>query len=176
MCSIHQISFWDKCLAFFVKCYIRFDHHISEYSKEDIEFATKLIESLYVDDVNTGSNSVVGGFDFYKKAKTCLGSAMFNLRKWASNSEELMDLIRKEREQRDLQTEPAVLAPVIDKPDSVSDNTINHPENCKTVTQDSVTFAKVSVGPDLQEMDSLNQVKVLGNRWDFRDDLLTFDF
>ena len=53
-------------------------HHISEYSKEDIEFATKLIKSLYVDDVNTGSNSVVQGFEFYKKAKTCLGSAMFN--------------------------------------------------------------------------------------------------
>ena len=68
-------------------------HHISEYSKEDIEFATKLIKSLYVDDVNTGSNSVVEGFEFYKKAKICLGSAMFNLWKWASNSEELMDLI-----------------------------------------------------------------------------------
>ena len=32
----------------------------------------KLTESLYVDDVNTGSNSVVQGFEFYKKAKTCL--------------------------------------------------------------------------------------------------------
>ena len=49
----------------------------------------------------------------------------------------------------------------------------NDPENCKTVTQGSgVTFAKVSVGPDLQEVDSLNQVKILGNRWDFREDLL----
>ena len=149
-------------------------HHISEYSKEDIEFATKLIKSLYVDHVNTGSNSAVKGFEFYKKAKTCLGFAMFNLQKWASNSEELMDLIRREREQRDLQAEPAV----IDKPDSVSDNMINDPEDCKTVhvTQDSVTFAKVSVGPELQEIDSSNQVKILGNRWDFREDLLTFDF
>ena len=121
-----------------------FQHDISEYSKENIEFATKLIKSLYVDDINTGSNSVVEGFEFYKKAKTCLGSAMFNLGKWASNSEELMDLIRKEREQRDLQAEPAV----IHKPDSVSDNTINDPENCKTLTQDSVTFAKVSGSPD----------------------------
>ena len=70
---------------------------------------------------------------------------MFNLRKWASNSEELMDLIRKEREQRDLQAEPAVPASVIDKPDTVSENMINDPENCKTVTQNCVTFAKVSV-------------------------------
>ena len=69
-------------------------------------------------------------------AKTCLGSTMFNLRNWASNSKELMDFIRKEREQRDLQAEPAVPAPVIDKPDSVSDNMIDDPENCKTVTQD----------------------------------------
>ena len=92
-----------------------------------------------------------------------VNNTWFNLWKWASNSEELMDLIRKEREQRDLQAEPAV----IDKPDSVSDNMINDPENCKTVTQDSVTFAKVSVGPDLQEIDSLNQVKILGNRWNF---------
>ena len=44
---------------------------------------------------------------------------------------------------------------MIDKLDSVSDNMINDPENCKTVTQDSVTFAKVSVGPELQEIDSL---------------------
>ena len=71
-----------------------------------------------------------------------------------------------------MQAEPAV----IDKPDSVSDNMINDPENCKTVTQDSVTLAKVSVGPELQEIDSLNQVKILGNRWDSREDLLTFDF
>ena len=63
---------------------------------------------------------------------------MFNLRKWASNSEELMGFNSKRREQRDLQAEPAVPAPVIDKPDSVSDNTINDPENCKTVTQDNV--------------------------------------
>ena len=104
---------------------------------------------MYVDDVSTGSNSVVEGFAFYEKAKTCQGSAMFNLRKWASDSEELMDLIRKEREQRDLQAEPAVPpASVIDKPDSVSDDMINDPENCKTATQDSVTFAKVLVGPE----------------------------
>ena len=120
--SIHQISFWDKFLAFLLNATL--GHQISEYSKEDIEFATKLIKSLYVNDVNTGSNSVVGGFEIYKKAKTCLGSAMFNLPKWASNSQELMDLIRKEREQRDFQEEPAVPAPVIDEPDCVSDNAI----------------------------------------------------
>ena len=82
---------------------------------------------------------------------------MFNLWKWASNGKELMELIRKEGEQRDLQAEPAVPVPVIDKPDSVSENMINDPENCKTVTQNSVTFAKVSVGPDLQEVDSLSE-------------------
>ena len=75
-----------------------------------------------------------------------------------------------------MQAEAAVPVSMIGKPDSVSDNMINDPENCKTLTQDSVTFAKVSVGPDLQEIDSLNQVNILGNNWDFREDLLTFDF
>ena len=66
--------------------------------------------------------------------------------------------------------------PVIDKSDSVSDNMINDPENCRTLTLDSVTFTKVSDGPDLQEINSFNQVKILGNQWDFKEDLLTFDF
>ena len=69
-------------------------HHITEYYKEDVEFATKLLESLYVDDVSSGSETTGGGFELYQEAKSCFAQGGFHLRKWASYSTELMHHIQ----------------------------------------------------------------------------------
>ena len=55
-------------------------HHITEYYKEDVEFATKLLESLYVDDVSSGSETTEGGFELYQEAKSCFAQGSFHLR------------------------------------------------------------------------------------------------
>ena len=55
-------------------------HHITEYYKKDVEFATKLLESLYVDDVSSGSEMTEGGFELYQEAKCCFAQGGFHLR------------------------------------------------------------------------------------------------
>ena len=68
-------------------------HHITVYYKEDVEFATKLSESLYVYDVSSGSETTERGFELYQEAKSCFAQGCFHLRKWASNNTELMHRI-----------------------------------------------------------------------------------
>ena len=51
-----------------------------------------MLQSLYVDDLSTGVDGVLDGFEFYKKAKTRMSDGGFNPRKWTSNSSELMKL------------------------------------------------------------------------------------
>ena len=46
-------------------------HHITEYYKEDVDFGTKLLESLYVDDMSSGSKTTEGGFELYQESKPC---------------------------------------------------------------------------------------------------------
>ena len=70
-------------------------HHISKYQDVDPEFMTKMLNSLYVDDLNSGENCVCDAFSFYQKAKSITSDGGFNLRKWMSNSNELMDQINK---------------------------------------------------------------------------------
>ena len=55
----------------------------------------KFLAGLYVDDSSSGCHTMEEGYDFYKKAKTVMSEAGFDLRKWASNSTELMQLINK---------------------------------------------------------------------------------
>ena len=52
------------------------------------------INRFYVDDLNTGCKSIEEGIQIYQVAKEITHSAGFNLRKWTSNSKELMNLIR----------------------------------------------------------------------------------
>ena len=129
-------------------------HHITEYYKEDAEFATKLLESLHVDDVSSGSETTEGGFELYQEAKSCFAQGDGHLRrKWASNSTELMHGIEHN------------IA-------SNAENQINE-ENKDAVLENSESFAKVSVG-ETNEIKSPRQVRTLGLAWDCDED--QFDF
>ena len=48
-----------------------------------------------MDDLTTEVDGVLDGFEFYKKAKSRISGRGFNLRKWTSNSSELMKLINE---------------------------------------------------------------------------------
>ena len=55
--------------------------HGSKYQKEDPEFARKVKNHFYIDDLNTGVYSTEEGFEFYKKLKVQFLEASFNVRK-----------------------------------------------------------------------------------------------
>jgi len=63
--------------------------HVESNSKKDLAFAKKLLESLHVDDLNSGANSKEEAIDFYKRSKECLQRGGFHLRKFQSNSKEI---------------------------------------------------------------------------------------
>ena len=56
-----------------------------------------LLKNFYVicmwDDSTSGFDTVFAAYDFYLKAKSMMHDAGFDLRKWASNSSELMKKI-----------------------------------------------------------------------------------
>ena len=68
-------------------------HHASKYSTKWKYFVEKLLRDLYVDDSTSGFETVFAAYDFYLKAKSIMHDAGFDLRKWASNSSELMKKI-----------------------------------------------------------------------------------
>jgi len=49
------------------------------------------MDSLCVDDLIAGVDSVEKGFHLYQKAREIMAAGSFNLRKWNSNSRELLD-------------------------------------------------------------------------------------
>ena len=67
--------------------------HGSKYEKRDPEFARKVKNHCYVDDLNTGAYSTEEGFKFYKKMKVRFLEANFNVREWRMNDEDLCKLI-----------------------------------------------------------------------------------
>ena len=69
--------------------------HVTRPLIYDPEFIKKFLESLYVDDSNKGVNSKEEGIEFYKKAKSAMKDAGLDLRKWASNSKDLMRFINE---------------------------------------------------------------------------------
>ena len=59
--------------------------HMLQYEETDPDFVEQFLRDLYIDDSTTGVNSNEEGFTFYKKAKSAMKDAGFELRKWASN-------------------------------------------------------------------------------------------
>ena len=74
---------------------VTLEKHINNYQNTDPYFITKILKSLHVDDLNTGTDTVQEGLCFYNKAKELLSQASFNLRKFRSNLHELEMLINK---------------------------------------------------------------------------------
>ena len=63
------------------------------------KFVKKVLRHFYVDDPNSGVNSVEDGVNFYEKLKSILLEANFNLRKWRTNSIELRKMIYEKEKQ-----------------------------------------------------------------------------
>ena len=126
-------------------------HHISKYEEEDPEIVKKLLESFYVDDFNSGEEYVDQAFELYLKSKKILSDGGFTLRKWSSNSKELLELIRKI------------------EPDAT--NIINMEES-----QEESIYAEIMLGHPNQDTQVEGEQKVLGLLWNTKEDALVFWF
>ena len=66
---------------------------------------TKILNSIYIDDLTFGADSVDKAFELYTKSKHRLAEAGFNLRKFSSNSTDLLECIRQ-KEQHQAEASP----------------------------------------------------------------------
>ena len=65
----------------------------SKYETVDPEFARKVKNHFYVDDLNTGVRSTQEGSELYHNMKSRFSEAGFNLRKWRTNDVKLREVI-----------------------------------------------------------------------------------
>ena len=131
-------------------------HHLSHYEEADPKLIQKLGDSFHIDDLTTGEEDDQSAFDLYKKSKTCLEEGSFHLRKWHSNSDALMEMIKADR----LKTE------------SLESN--SQTESHETL-EDDQSFAKMNVG-DFEEFNPNHETKILGLPWNCADDTFVFKF
>ena len=110
--------------------------------------------SLYVDDLVTVANTVNEAFDIYKGARRLMSNAGMNLRKWNSNSLELMKLIQAD-ESKLSNDEIEVKSPVMEEEESYVNSQFN-------LCEPSFSSSEVS--------------KLLGLLWERSSDCFTFDF
>ena len=67
------------------------EHHLKKEELVDPEFVYEVLKSLYVVDLNSGSLHVTEGYELYEKTKSIMLKA--GMRKWRTNSQELMKMI-----------------------------------------------------------------------------------
>ena len=131
------------------------NEHLSKFENSNPDVVKLLKNQLFVDDLAGGANSVEEAFEIFKSSKEIMKRGGFNLRKWKSNSPDLMKLIQNEETKS--------------KTDSKTD------EISMPVREDDESFAKKTLGP--QTADEVNdKAKVLGLNWDTKSDEFYFDF
>ncbi|XP_028397220.1 uncharacterized protein LOC114521030 [Dendronephthya gigantea] len=70
-------------------------HHLNQYAIVDPQFVEEVLRSLYVDDLASGSRDVPSAVQLTTKVKTRLSDGGFNMRKWNSNSQELIETLQE---------------------------------------------------------------------------------
>lgn len=144
------------------------DHHIQKYEPVDPVFVKHLKQSMYVDDLSAGESNEQDAYQFYLKSKSRLAEGGFNLRKFVSNSSELMEKI-EENEKKIVTNEgkhsneySAELTTQVD------------PESNPIVMED-VSYTKSTLG-NTEEGITAQEHKILGVKWNHEDDSLNFNF
>ena len=71
-------------------------HHLESQSEKHGDLVSKILRSIYVDDVVTSTPSEEAAYEVYNDAKALLKVAAFNLRKFSTNSQALQSRIDRE--------------------------------------------------------------------------------
>ena len=87
------------------------EHHAKKYHDVDPEFVQRFLSGLYGDDLSSGDESLDKSFQLYMKSKFRMLEAGFNMRKWSSNSPELIEMIKEceHKDQTQVQLTPAII-------------------------------------------------------------------
>ena len=140
-------------------------HHLEKYEQNEPKVIDQLRRQIYVDDFHGGSDTVENAFQLCKKSKEIMKAGGMNLRKFKSNSKQLIERLNSER---------------------ITDNVESF--NCKTslenseselpkneTLEDDTSYVKTTVSPQ-QISENSSATKVLGMCWDTDTDQLYFDF
>ena len=142
-----RVVFGVSCSPFLLNATLR--RHIESYSENYPEVCQRLVNSLYVDDVNTGGYSIEEVMELFRVSKQMMQEGGFNLRKWLSNSKEVMSQIKS----------------------SQSDGETKVP-NEADITEEDQSFAKTVL--NVSETSEGERVKVLGLNWNSDTDNIVF--
>ena len=141
---IARVCFGAVCSPFCLNAVVQ--HHLAKF-EDDREFVESVKNSLYCDDFVGGADSQEGAITLYKKLKERFRQGGFNMRKWHSNSEE-------------------VLAKIEQFENEVSPQKEARPSEEKL--SDTPLSKNDSEKPD--------ESKVLGMNWNSKSDELAYDF
>ncbi|KAL9975369.1 hypothetical protein ACROYT_G012524 [Oculina patagonica] len=144
-----RLVFGLVCSPFILNVTLR--NHLSKYENIDPSFVDTVVRALYVDDFASGKDTVKDSFELYRKLKLRFGEGGFNMRKWASNSQELTELIKKEEAAISATPKPFSEVTLASKSNVVEDGSSNNTVNEETL------------------------IKVMGVPWDRIEDNLKFD-
>ena len=144
-----RVVFGVSCSPFPLNATLK--RHIEGYFDSHPEVCSRLMSSLYADDVNTGGYTEAEVIELYKISKQIMKDGGFNLRKWLSNSKEVMSEINT-REVKEESKPPVYMS----------------------ITEDDQSFAKTS----LKQTEAVDNegTKVLGLIWDTEADTFIFNF
>ena len=125
--------------------------HIEGYFDSHPEVCSRLTSSLYADDVNTGGYTEAEVIELYTISKQIMKDGGFNLRKWLSNSKEVMSEINAREVKGEIK-----------------------PPVYMSITEDDQSFAKTS----LKQTEAVDTegTKVLGLIYDTETDTFIFNF
>ena len=142
-----RVLFGLTCSPFLLNGTVAF--HLQKHvdAGGDLSVLSKLLRDLYVDDNTTSVDNEEEGANFYEKAKYYFAQGGFNLRKWATNDENLQKFI-DDRENL-----------------SKENNTSPEPKG----GEGDITYAKEEFGVGTKYK------KVLGINWDLSTDEFVFD-
>jgi hypothetical protein len=127
-------------------------HHLETHEKQKPEIVEHLKKSLYVDDFVSGAENDERALEIYKGSKQLMSTGGFNLRKWSSNSDNVVKAI-----------------------DALeSSETMNSSTNSKSdVVQEDLSYTKSTIAKE-STVTEPTQVKVLGMAWDTAEDTFLF--
>ena len=165
--KFRTLVFGLVCSPFLLNGTIR--SHLAKYAEQDESFVKNVLESLYVDDYVSSFVSIEEALESYRKLKSVFHAGGFNMRKWDSNSEFLLNEIEKEESGHTERTLKSERENANEKPGF-------HEEKCKigcdVTAEEDESFTKSAFKHDSEPQGA----KILGLEWDKQSDSLRYDF
>ena len=118
--------------------------HINAYKSTDPKIVENLLQSLYVDDLNSGADNTPEALHQYSRVKEIMHQGGFNMRKWKTDCPELAQVIRE------------------------TENEVSSTQDATTTTETTMSYAKQVLGSQPDDE------KVLGVTWNNSSGTLVF--